>query len=433
MNILVIGQLTLHWGRLEFGNIGNCYIVEPFFRELHRVFPDADIYTTLQMTKEFCEREKIVVLPMDLYYGFDGHELEKAEEEYAQTLKYEMSGNWEYKSPYIEAVLASDIVIDFSGDMWGENADIAAPNRFLVGLYKNRIAQKLRPTFMLAGSPGPFEQSEVVEFAKEVFEHFSVVTNRERISRSVLEKAQFATDNVIDCACPSFLFEGNKNVDLNQILDRPLDECNRPLIGLIVCGWNFRVAPFSKWPRDEEEFEPFLEVCEYLSEEMGANVVLLSHSNGFPIPPLEFELQHGRDYIVIKEIQRLLDKRGIAKHIYLQQEVLDAWRTKGFISKLDMLISGRLHGAVAGISQCIPTVIMDYGHEPKAHKLRGFAELVELDEYVVSPLESVTIIKIIEKCWKNKEEIEQRLRKKIPVVQQDARKNFDVIKEYVNK
>ena len=26
MNILVIGQGTLHWGRLEFGNIGNYYI-----------------------------------------------------------------------------------------------------------------------------------------------------------------------------------------------------------------------------------------------------------------------------------------------------------------------------------------------------------------------------------------------------------------------
>lgn len=38
MNILVIGQCTLHWGRMEFGNIGNYYIIEPFMRELHAVF-----------------------------------------------------------------------------------------------------------------------------------------------------------------------------------------------------------------------------------------------------------------------------------------------------------------------------------------------------------------------------------------------------------
>ena len=32
--ILVIGQCTLHWGRMEFGNIGNFYIIDPFFKEL---------------------------------------------------------------------------------------------------------------------------------------------------------------------------------------------------------------------------------------------------------------------------------------------------------------------------------------------------------------------------------------------------------------
>ena len=58
MKILVTGLCTLHWGRLEYGNVGNYYIIEPFFRELHRVFPEAKIVTTFQMTKEFCEREK---------------------------------------------------------------------------------------------------------------------------------------------------------------------------------------------------------------------------------------------------------------------------------------------------------------------------------------------------------------------------------------
>ena len=54
-NIFVIGQCTLHWGRMEFGNIGNYYIIEPFFRELHRVFPQANIKTTFQMSDGFCE------------------------------------------------------------------------------------------------------------------------------------------------------------------------------------------------------------------------------------------------------------------------------------------------------------------------------------------------------------------------------------------
>lgn len=43
MNILLIGQCSLHWGRMEFGNIGNYYIIEPFIRELHQTFPAAKI------------------------------------------------------------------------------------------------------------------------------------------------------------------------------------------------------------------------------------------------------------------------------------------------------------------------------------------------------------------------------------------------------
>ena len=70
MNILLIGQTTLHWGRMEFGNMGNFYIIEPFVRELHRIFPDAVIKTTLQMTEQFCAKENIQVLPFEYYYAF---------------------------------------------------------------------------------------------------------------------------------------------------------------------------------------------------------------------------------------------------------------------------------------------------------------------------------------------------------------------------
>ena len=51
MNILVTGQCSLHWGRMEFGNIGNYYIIEPFMRELHKAFPDSIIKTTMQMSE----------------------------------------------------------------------------------------------------------------------------------------------------------------------------------------------------------------------------------------------------------------------------------------------------------------------------------------------------------------------------------------------
>ena len=59
MRILITGQCTLHWGRLEYGNIGNYYITETSVRELRRVFPNAEIVTTFQMTGDFCRRDRI--------------------------------------------------------------------------------------------------------------------------------------------------------------------------------------------------------------------------------------------------------------------------------------------------------------------------------------------------------------------------------------
>ncbi len=81
MNILIIGQCSLHWGRMEFGNIGNYYIIEPFFRELHRCFPGSEIRTTMQMSERFCRTEKITCLPMNLYYGWRTNELQLAKNE----------------------------------------------------------------------------------------------------------------------------------------------------------------------------------------------------------------------------------------------------------------------------------------------------------------------------------------------------------------
>ena len=77
MKILITGQTTLHWGRMEFGNIGNYYIIEPFVRLLHETFPMAKIKTTLQMSERFCRDENIEVLPMELFFGWD-NDLKKA-------------------------------------------------------------------------------------------------------------------------------------------------------------------------------------------------------------------------------------------------------------------------------------------------------------------------------------------------------------------
>lgn len=431
MRILLIGQCTLHWGRMEFGNIGNYYIIEPFIRELHNQFPSAQIFTTMQMSDRFCADEQVIVLPMSLYYAWNEQDLSEALKELGAATVFKKNGFLPAQTPFITEVLKSDLVIDFSGDIWGDNANLLGVDRFLVGLMKNRVSQLLgKKTVMLAGSPGPFNEQGTLEFAKEVFADFDLVTNRESISKDLLEANGFDVDHVRSFACPAFLFQPRPLEDMKPILDSlGLNRKEKPVVGFILCGWNFVEGPFDKWPREDAEYELFAEAVENLTENLGARVLLMSHSNGFPIPPEQFQLIHGRDYHVIKQLENVLLQRGISQNFQTIETVLDAWQTKAVISQFDMLVSGRIHGAVAGLSQLVPTVIVDYGHEPKAHKLKGFAIEVGVQAYVADPALQNDLITKVKSCWDNRLSIKCHLEKQIPLVKEKARDNFRILKE----
>jgi len=438
MKILIIGQTSLHWGRMEFGNIGNYYIIEPFIRELHKVFDNAEIKTTLQMSEQFCMRENIKVLPLELYYDFNSsNNLEKVKHELILVEEYFSKGKFKEKTPYIDEVLNADIVIDFSGDMWGDNANFLGKDRFEVGLYKDLIAQKLRPTFMVAGSPGPFQDERTKELAKKVYSNFELVTNREPESTYLLKREGFNLEKTKDFACPSSLFDPECETIMDEI--KNIDEiedilkCDKPNVGFIICGWNFLEGPYNKWPRKDEDYNVFVEAIEYFTNKYDVNVILMSHSNGFPIPPEKFILQHGRDYPLVKQLESILIKRGIARNFRTLNGVYNPWQTKCIIKNFDMMISGRVHGAVAALSQKIPTVIIDYGHEPKAHKLKGFAKIYEVEEYIADPSDKNDLISKIEICFNNREEIKNHLEKRVPKVNQLARENFIEIKNCLKR
>lgn len=430
MRILLTGQCTLQIGRMEFGNIGNYYIIEPFVRELHRCFPGCELRTTFQMSDEFCSREDVTRLPIDLYYGWSETDTPNTLLEVGIAETFRRTKRLVHTTPYIEEVMAADLVIDFSGDMWGDNADFLGENRFLLGLYKDYVAQLLgKKVAMLAGSPGPFANAETHALAREVFAGFHLVTNREAESRAVLEQAGFPTDNVVELSCPAFLFEPATGPRVEQLIKREgLDRRDKPLVGFVLCGWNFPNGPFDRWPREDSDYLPFAEAVEHLTRDLGVRVCLLSHSNGFRLPAPPFDLVHGRDYPIIKQLQSILGTRGLAGDVFALDGIYSAWDTKAIIGRFDMLVSGRVHAAVAGLSQCVPTVIIDYGHEPKAHKLRGFAAVAGVEHLVADPAKPQDLTQRIDECFSHRNAVADDLKSRIPVVKAMARRNFELIR-----
>ena len=294
---------------------------------------------------------------------------------------------------------------------------------------KDRISQLLgKKTVMIAGSPGPFKDNETLEFTKEVYSNFDLVTNRESLSIDILKKDGFDVTNTKSLACPAFLFEP-KEVDTF----RSIESIDKPIVGFIICGWNFIEGPFDKWPREDSEYTIYAEAVEYISEKLGCHVLLLSHSNGFIPNKKPFELIHGRDYVVSQQLNKVVSDRGIAKNYSIVNDVLDTWETKALVNKLDMLVSGRIHGAVAGLSQNVPTIIIDYGHEPKAHKLRGFSIEAGVEDCIANPMKSDDIINKIDNVFSNLGDYKVKLQNQIPFTKQKALKTFELLGKLMNE
>ncbi len=437
MRILLTGLVTVHWGRAEFGNIGNYYIVETVVRELHRVFPGTEIFTTLQMTKEFCEKEKVTVLPMELYYTWSESDVEKSMKELGIASIYQITGKLFDKSPYIDEVLKSDIVIDISGEMWGDHANPVGKDRFLVNLIKIRVAQLLnKATVLLAGSQGPFNNCHEIEFAKLVFKNFDIVANRESASYEILKKFEFDVSNVKSFTDTAFLFEPYPDLKMAKIYEKEnLFHKTKKTIGFVLCGFNMLEGPYDKKPRHDSEFTQFAEVVEYIVNELGARVYLMSHQNGFELPP-NFKLINGRDYPYAKQLQNVVKKRGrvnIENVLCMEKPYLPK-ETKAIIKQFDMFITGRIHAFVAATSQYVPTVIITRGHGGVSHRNIGFARSVGLEEYITNPADVTDMIEKVQKCWNNIDKLRNILKNKIPQVKEAANACFNSLKQIkINK
>lgn len=419
--------------RIEFGNIGNYYILEPLFRMLHKTFPAATINTTLQLSDRFCKDENVNRLPFSLYCNLNGGNKEQVEKEIEIAEEFQKTGSLKETTPYIEEVEKSDLVIDFSGDIWGENANLLNEDRFFIGVAKDYIAQLMgKFTALFASSPGPFNKNDHFDFAKMVFENFDFVANRESVSKKVLDDFGFNTAKVNSYVCPAFLFEGKQPDE--KILKKYTNWDDKMTVGFILTGFNFEKGPHNRWPREEKEYSNFVELIEHLINDKGVNVCLMSHSNGFNLPREPFVQIHGSDYKHVKILHDILTRRGYENEIRLVEEILTPWETKGLIGNFDMLISGRIHGAVAGFSQSIPTIVIDYGHEPKAHKTKGFVQAVEAEKCFVNPGDFNGMKAAVDDCFDNLETEKGRLKTMFPKIRATIFKSFeDLKKAYLEK
>lgn len=427
--ILLIGLTSGRLGNLECGNLGNYMIIDPLVAGLRSEFPRSEIRTSLQLSDEFCARYDITSLRGKRFWSY-GKEAALATAQ--DTLRL---AAWHLLKPLFGArvssimqgsallseVQAADLVIDFSGDVFGDNASY---NRFLEGCAEILFARILkRPVAMLAGSPGPFH-SWRRPLAKFVLNRVSLITNREPISTEILVELGIDESLIEDTACPAFLFQGKPEEEMKQILEEEDIDPARPTVGVILSGWNMPEPPYDQVPRQARELVPFAELIESLLSQVRAQVVLLSHSHR---SSHQGQLIFGPDATIMKQIYEMVYSDEYADSLILLSKPYDAATTKALIGTFDVLVSGRLHGAVSGLSQGVPTVIVDYGHEPRAHKLRGVGRLLGIEQYVCDPSDSSEMTRITSDVWSRRSDISAKLSVRIEEIEVRALHNFAIL------
>lgn len=396
---------------MEFGNIGNNYVSHGFFQMLRRSLPQSKIISTLQFSNEFKHRYQIETTPLDVFLD----DLSNAERENAEARRRSRRAtnlpkdNNGFTSEYLELLDEVELVLDLSGDIWGDNALFLGSSRFRVALLKLQTAQILgKKTALVASSPGPFMTlgEGDLSLAKSVYASFDLVLNREAQSIAVAEQAGFDVTRTVSLACPSVLFNWSDHLESR----RDSREVKELKIGISICGWNFPNGPFDKEPRDSREFQPFVKIIELVLSNTEASIILFSHSNGFSKAGSQTNHMHGRDFVLAERLYAELISSGLAERVQLSRTFRSAQETHTFIGELDVLIAGRAHAAIAALTQGVPTIVLDYGHGPTAHKTRGFLGLYGQEEFLVGAVHSEKFEQTLKQVWAKRIELSELLR-----------------------
>ena len=430
--ILVTGMTSLRSGAMESDNLGNFVIIEPLFRSLREEFPVSKIQTTLQLSDQFAAESKVEVLRSESFFEYDWRTsagivwqlivllLWRAMLALKIDLGFILAG-----SARLKALLANDLIVDFSGDMFGDNS--LNQHHFLAGAATPVLASLLKKKVVsVASSPGPFSSKFSASLAKFSLGRFDLVAVREPASLQLLHDAGFAGGKFQVFPCFSFGFQPS-----GALADAVLSEneprlysSSRPLTGIILSNLNMMSPPPSKWPRQDEEYEPFVQLATHLVREKKSRVCLLSHRNkiskgGYP--------SMGSDHSIITRVMELLPD-DVREHAFMIDNIYDAATMNKVIGCFDILVSGRIHGAVQGIMQCIPTLVINYGMEPKAHKLKGFTLLCDLNDYFSEPDDTDQLKNSLDRLWQKSGYITANLKTRVPNLVQQSHEVWERVR-----
>lgn len=277
-----------------------------------------------------------------------------------------------------------------------------------------------KPTIACSMSIGPFNTVFSRPLARFTLNRVTLITVREEISKEYLERLGVTTPIhlVADLA---FLME-----PCSEDIESLLEEQGIPTNKQLACIAPSQIIPYRLTApiSDEEKKEVYIKtmatVVDYLSSK-GLEVLLLCQTTG--------------DRHDDREIARQIQAKANYRTWILDNRICTPQQIKAIMGRCEIMISSKLHSAIAATSVYTPTVTLAY--HPKIYGIIG--DMIGQKDFIVDIRSSDTtrfqqnLIAKIEECWLRRAEIRKGLQEKLPSIREMALHNIQLIAEILKR
>jgi len=432
MNKICIIGLT---SRAELGiyeqQLGNIAIIIPTIQILNKYIPDSKIFTTIQLSDDFCSKFGITRIDrqkkrhpvfifqwielIDTIFSLFCVSLWSTSK---KLLNIDLTVLIQRKK--IKNQRDYDIFLDFHGDILPNDLGLLP---LFVHTLNIMIIKKLnKPIIEFVNSPGPFDTRIKKWLSQIIFNDVILLLNREPLS-SELVKAIDITTPVITTACPAFLLAPSSKEHAIQILiNEKITRNGKPLIGFTLAGYN--LFSFKKWDNftNYNDLDVFVPVIRYLLDDLDATVILIPHV--YRNNPWIGDFIQGPDFMILQQLYKKLNGDKYEGRLKILKGVYTASEAKSVIGQCDLFIGGRMHACIAAVSQSVPTVFLAYGI-----KHFGMARHVGLERFVTDGKNPEITISIIREAWEKKDSTRQSLSKRLVRIFELTELNFIIVRD----
>ncbi|MDB9318088.1 MULTISPECIES: polysaccharide pyruvyl transferase family protein [Cyanophyceae] len=306
----------------------------------------------------------------------------------------------------------SRLLIASGGDLF--TSDYSGSLEFYLKPLK--LALKLNVPIVFLGQSIYFNTEKKENAFLDVAQNAKLITVRENISyRYLVEKLGLSTKIVKQTADSAFLLKIPSSKTINNLLLSYGCRQEKPLV--VICP----SEAITKYRNIDikSHFKAWTQVIDVILNKLDAQVLIIPHS----------QYPEGDDRIIGSNLHQFFDYDS---RIHFAGIDHTASEFKGLISHANFVISERMHSAIAGLSTCIPTLVIGYSVKAEGiisdlleKKLPEKEMLIDINDFVKPGLASQQLLI----AWQRQHEVKTELQKVFPQMQDKARGNFELIKK----